>query len=430
METNFKDIDKCKKELEFVLTYDELKPHFEKALEKYRKQAAIPGFRKGKAPLSMVKKLVGESIEYSALEEIANNVFRQHVEENDIDILDVGAMTDFNYEPQRRFQFKVEFEVRPEIELETYKGLELKRKKYVIDDSLVDEEINYHKLQNSQLEMDSEAFDDEYVVTLDLQDLDEKGNIIIGQTQKDVKVYIGNKSLAKEFAEGLKGIKEGETKTIQSKDADGNKKKVQVTAAKVEKIVAPEMNEEFFKKVTAKEDIKDLDQFRGTIKNELQKIYDESAEQNLKNDVINEILKLNDVSVPNAFVENILKNAADDYQKRQGKNKKFTTEELDEYKKASKPDATKQAKWFLIKEKIAELEGIKAEEDDIKKFAEDIASKYNMPSDKLVELYSKNPEVMGNVLNDKIMKFLIDNAKVTDIEEVKKPEPQEEVEEL
>lgn len=428
METNFRDIDKVKKELEFVLTYDELKPHFEKALQKYRNQAAIPGFRKGKAPIAIVKKLAGDSIEYSSLEEIANDVFRKYVEENDIDILDIGAMTDFNYDPKRRFQFKVEFEVRPVVELETYKGIELKRKKYVIDDSLIDEEINYHRIQNSQLEMDSEAFDNEYVVTVDLQDLDEKGKAVAGQSQKDVKVYLANKTLAKEFSKGLKGIKEGETKTIQTKDADGNKKKVQVTATKVEKVVQPELNEEFFKKVTGKDDIKTPDEFRSTIKDELYKIYDNASEQNLKNDVINEILKLNDVAVPNAFVENILKNAAEDYQKRQGQ-KKLTGEQLEEYKKANKTDATKQAKWFLIKEKIAELEGIKAEEEDIKKFAEDIASKYNMPSDKLVELYSNNQEVLGNVLNDKIMKFLIDNAKVTDVEEVKKPETQDDVEE-
>lgn len=430
METNFKDIDSVKKELEFILSYDELKPHFEKALVKYRNKASIPGFRKGKAPLAIVKKMVGDSLEYSALEEIANDVFRNHITENDIDILDVGAITDFNYEPQRRFQFKIEFEIKPEINLDNYKGIELKKKKYVIDDSLIDEEINYHKLQNSQLEMDSEAFDNEYVVTLDLQDLDDKGNIIIGQTQKDVKVYLANKSLAKEFAKGLKGIKEGETRTINTKDAEGGKKKVQATATKVEKLVAPEMNEEFFKKITAKEDIKTLDEFRNTIKDELHKIYDNASEQNLKNELINELLKQNDVTVPNAFVENILKNAAEDYQKRQGKNAKLTHEQIEEYKKANKADATKQAKWFLIKEKIAELENIKVEEEDIKKFAEDIAAKYNMPADKLAELYGKNPDVINNILNEKTMKFLIDNAKITEIEEVKKPEEQEEVEEV
>ena len=69
MDINIKDLVNCKKELEAVLTYEELTPHFEKAMIDYRKKVQIPGFRKGKAPIQIVKKMYGDSIEYSALEE-------------------------------------------------------------------------------------------------------------------------------------------------------------------------------------------------------------------------------------------------------------------------------------------------------------------------------------------------------------------------
>ncbi|HRE41767.1 MAG TPA: trigger factor [Ignavibacteria bacterium] len=417
METNFKDIDNVKKELEFILTYDELKPHFDKAILKYRNKVAIPGFRKGKAPLDMVKKLAGDSVEYSSLEDIANEVFKKHILDNNIDIIDVGAITDFNYEPKTRFQFKIEFEVKPDITLEQYKGLELKKKVYKLDDKMIDEEVNYHKLQLSTLELDGEAMDDEYLVTIDVQNLDNDGNIIVGESQKDLKIYLGNKNIEKDFYTGLQHIKENETRIIDTKNSDGEPQKVKVTATKIEKIIFPELNEEFFKKITGKDDVKTVDEFKNSIKSELEKYYENISTQSLRNDLINELLKINDIDIPNVFVENILTNLAEDHKKRESGKRKISDEELDEFKKTNRVDAIKQAKWFLIREKIVELENIKVEEDDVKVFADDVAAKYNMPVDKLVELYAKSPDVKSQIETDKVFKLLIENAKVTEVEQ-------------
>ncbi len=233
--------------------------------------------------------------------------------DNKFDLLGKGAITDMDYKPKEKLKFKVEFEVMPEIKIESYKGLELKKTKYIIDDSLVDEEIQYHRFRNATNEIDGVALDDNYIVTVDLQNLDEAGNILIGQTQKDLRVYLGNPEIYPEFKEGFKGIKEGEVKIIDSKNAEGDQKKVRVTCTKVEKIVFPEMNEEFFKKVTNKEDIKTEDDFREEIKSEIQKIYDGISMRKLRNDVISEMIKSNDVPAPERYIEIILDGMVEDY---------------------------------------------------------------------------------------------------------------------
>ncbi|MCX6166244.1 MAG: trigger factor family protein [Ignavibacteriae bacterium] len=84
MEVNIKDLENCKKEFEATLSYEELTPHFEKAITKYRQKVQIPGFRKGKAPINMVKKMYGDSIEYSALEDITEEEFIKYIIENKI----------------------------------------------------------------------------------------------------------------------------------------------------------------------------------------------------------------------------------------------------------------------------------------------------------------------------------------------------------
>ena len=174
MDIKLNDIDKTKRELAAELTYEELTPHFDKAIAEYKKKAAIPGFRKGKAPLNMIKKLYGEGLEYNALEDIANDIFHKYIVDNKVDILGKGAITDMDYKPKEKLNFKIEFEVMPEVNIEKYKGLDLKKTKYIIDDSLVDDEIEYHKYRNATNEMDGVALDDNYTITVDLQNLDEE----------------------------------------------------------------------------------------------------------------------------------------------------------------------------------------------------------------------------------------------------------------
>ncbi|MBS1518049.1 MAG: trigger factor [Bacteroidetes bacterium] len=426
MDIKLNDKENSRKELEATLTYEELTPYFDKAIEKYRKKAAIPGFRKGKAPLNMIKKLYGEGIEYSSLEDIAGEVFYKYITDNKLDIISKGAITDIDYKPKEKLDFKIEFDVMPDIKIEKYKGLELKKQVNKIDDSLIDDEINYHKFRSATYEIDGVASDDNYMITVNLQNLDEKGNILIGQSQNDIKVFLGNPEIYPEFREGMRGIKEGEVRVIDSKNAEGEPKKVQITCAKVEKIIYPEMNSEFFKAVTGKEGLNTEDEFRNELKSELQKIYDGISERQLKSEVVNEMIKENDVPAPERYVEVILDSMVEDY-KQQYKGKKIPADFIEEeFRKERRVDAILQSKWFLIRDKLVEMENLEADEESYRKIAEAYAGRFNIPVDKLVDAYKGNEDIKMRILNDKVLDMIIANAKVEEVEELrKKEEPQE-----
>jgi trigger factor len=416
------DLENSKKELTAELSYEELVPHFDKAIEKYRKKSNIPGFRKGKAPLNMIKKLYGEGIEYSSLEDIANDIFVKYIIEIKLDLMSKAAITDMDYKPKEKFTFKVEFEVMPDIKIDSFKGLELKKTRYVIDDSRVEDEIQYHRLRNATNEIDGAALDDNYIITVDLQNLDDEGNVIIGQTQKDLRIYLGNDKIFPEFKEGFKGIKEGEVRVIDSKNAEGGDKKVQVTCTKVEKVVLPEMNEEFFKKVTTKEDIKSEEDFRAEIKNEIQKIYNDIADRKLDNDTINEMIKSNDIPAPERYIDVIQNGMIDDYKRQFPKQQLPKDFSVEDFKKEKRVDAILQAKWYLIREKMIEDNKISAEEADYLKIAEENAGRYNIPADKLIEAYKENEDVKMKILNDKVLDLILKNAKIEEVEEIVKKE--------
>lgn len=418
METNIKELENTKKEFEATLTYDELIPHFEKAVEKFRKKANIPGFRKGKAPLSMIKKMYGDSLEYNALEDITNDVFRKYVKDNNVDIIDIGAILDMDYKPKEKFTFKIAYETKPVVKLEEYKGLELNKTIFEIDESLVDEEIDYYRFRNAGFEMDGEALDDQYMITVDIQNLDDAGNVIVGETQNGLQVYLANPDIYPEFKSGFKNIKEGETRVVETKNADGSPKKVQVTASKVEKVILSELNEEFFKKVLGKDEIKTEEEFRNEIRTGIQKVYDDIASNRLKNDVVNEMIKANDVIVPDKYVEYFL----DDFVKEEKEKHKGHNHGIDEaeIRKQKRVDAIVAAKWMLLREELIKAETITAEDADYMKLAEETAQRFNIPAENLLNIYKQNDDIRMRILNDKVLDFLISNAKITEKKELRK----------
>jgi trigger factor len=429
LDLKLNDLENNKKELQAELSYEELTPHFDKAIENYRKKANIPGFRKGKAPLNMIKKLYGEGIEYSALEDIANEIFVKYIVDNKLDLLSKGAITDMDYKPKENLNFKVEFEIMPEIKVGDYSGLELKKTKYIIDESLVEDEIEYHRMKNASYEIDGVASDDNYVITVDLQNLDEAGHVLIGQSQKDMKIFLGNPEIYPEFKEGFKGIKEGEVRVIDSKNSEGGLKKVRITCTKVEKLVPPELNEEFFKKITGKEEIKTLDEFKAELRSVIENIYEGISKRALRNDAVSEMIKLSEVTAPERYVNSILDGMVHDYKHQFPKHQPPKEFNEAEFRKEKRVDAILQAKWYLISDKLIASENIKAEDEDLKKIARENSVRYNIPEDKLLVAYEDNDEVKQQILNDKVLDLIISKAVVKETEKVMKKENENSAEE-
>jgi len=428
MDINIKEIGEFKREMELTLSYEDLIPHFNEAYEKYRKKAEIKGFRKGKAPLEYVKRLYGESIEYSATEDIANDEFGKYVDENKINVLGNPKLVDLDYKPKEKLYFKIEFEIMPEIVVENYKGIELTKKIPKIDDSALDEEINSINYRNSTKEIDGQAVDDDYIVTVDVQNLDDTGNVLIGEKMSDLRIYLKNPSMGKSFLDALKNIKENEERIADVEFGGEKPVKMKIHCKKVEKVIYPEMNEEYFKKITKDENVKTIEQFRENIKQDLLNYYNTYFVEELRNDAIDELIKLNDVSVPDIYVSTVLDGMVRDYKQELSHRKEKIDFDEEEFRKEKRTKAILSAKWYEIKNKIIKLENITLTEEDYKKFAETRTKKTNIPVDKLIQYFKSNERIQESILSDKLLDFIIDNAKITETEEVIKSENKEDKE--
>ncbi len=417
MEFKINKLDDVKQEVEFEISYADLAPYFEKSYKKYQKKAEIPGFRKGKAPISMLKRMYGDMIEQGSLEDVANEMYRNFLEENHIHPLSEGALVDMDYEPKQVFKFKVKYEVKPEINLADYKGIEVSKTMTKIDDKMIDEEIKYLQSKHVTYENAEKADGDEFTITMDVQKLDDAGIDIIGQRDKDVKFYLNDPQINKEFKEQLEGITLGEERVlILPAQEEGKTEKYKVFCNKIDKVIFPELNEEFFKHLYKDEEITTIEKFREKVTSEMEGIYKNISEQEVRNNIVSELIKLNDITAPDALVENILNSYIEDEKNRNPKRRLPPGFDEEEFRKTKRVDAILQVKWYLIRDKIIELEKIEVTYKDIEPIIEADAKKYNLPVDKIKSVYENNPDVKYRVLDDKLMNFLIENAKVKEVE--------------
>jgi len=417
MEFKVNKIDAVKQEVEFELSYADLVPHFEKAFQKYQKKAEIPGFRKGKAPVSMIKRMYGDMIEQASLEDVANDVYKNYLDENNVQPLGEAQMLDMDYEAKQIFKFKIKYEVKPDFELADYKGVEVNRTIHNVDEKMIDDEVKYLQSKHVTYEEAPKADGDEFTITMDVQKLDDAGIEIIGQGDKDVRFYLNDPQINKEFKEQLEEVAVGEERILNlPAQEEGKTEKYKVLCKKVEKVVFPELNEEFFKNIYKDEEIKTVDEFREKVKNDLEGIYKNIGDQEIRNNIVNELIKLNDITVPDALVENILNSYVEDVKNQNPKRQLPKEFDEEEFRKQKRVDAILQVKWYLIRDKIIEAEKMEVTDKDIEPVIEADAKKYNLPVDKIKSVYESNPDVKYRVLDDKLMNFLIENAKIKDVE--------------
>ena len=143
MELSEKEISSSEKEIEITLGYEEVKNDIESEVKKQSKNIQIPGFRKGKVPMTILKKRFGDTLEYEASEKVANTRFWKIADEKELKPIRQPTITDFNFKPGEDLRFKVKYEIVPEIEAKNYTNQKIEVPDFKIKDDEIEKEIDY-----------------------------------------------------------------------------------------------------------------------------------------------------------------------------------------------------------------------------------------------------------------------------------------------
>jgi trigger factor len=423
MEYNVVDLSSSEKEVEIKLSYTEIQKDIETEVKKQASSIQMPGFRKGKVPLPMIKKMYGDALEYEASEKVANSFFWKIAEENKLKPIGQPSMTDLKFEPEKDLTFKVKYETIPSIDIKGYKNLSFDIPDFVVKDEEIEKEIEYIRNSNRTLEEAQIVDSNQYIIDSEITLIEKDGETASEIKPEKMQIDLSAEGIAKEIIENANGKKVGETFNFSFKDEHKHKHddgveevhkqefKYLVNIMGIKKIVLPELNEELIKKVT-KDKVSTESQLREEIKKDIQSYYDQRVEELIRSKLITEIIKNNDFVPPQSLVNNIL-NEYIKSEEEQAKKSKYPFNK-EEAKNRLLKTAETEVKWYLIKNEIQKAENITVNDDDLKELAEKDSQKTGIPVEKLINYY-KTSNQSEKTLDSKLFDFLKSNNTINKV---------------
>ena len=406
---------------EITATSEDLAPHFNKAYLQYRKKIEIRGFRKGKAPLDIVKKLYGDMIENDSLQEIATEFYRQAVREKELKPIGEPILVDMDYKHGENFRCKIQFDVRPQIVIKEYKGIEVEKIIHTVTDDEVEKELVRLRRIHATMEEVETVTSPEHIVTVTLQDMDGTGVAIVGKKSENIRFYLADEQLEQPFKDALREArKNGDYSVKFEHNHDGHSHTVntQIMVKKIEKVTLPVMDDAFVAKIT-KNKFTSIETLRSNIKEEIIAYWKEKNERQVINSLTAEIIRRHEFQVPESLIRSVLDGLLEDV-KNEYPDKRLPSEfDHEKFKEENRAYAIYQAKWALLREELIKAETVTVSDEDLEKLAEEESAKIKIPKDRLMNYYKSSDQIKDRLVGDKLLKLLISSAKIKEIPEKK-----------
>ena len=400
---------------------------YNKAVQRISQYVNIDGFRKGKAPRAVVERHVGtERIKQEAIENLMPKAINQAVVDNNLDIIAQPYITNYNFNMGEDLTVTAKAELRPEVTLGDYKGLNLTVKDTPVDESAMQKSIDNLLSQHSTQEIVTDRPTKETDIAVIDFDGYAKGLTIQGGEAINYPLDLANSNFIHGFAEQLvvKNLNdEFEIKvTFPEQYHDEKLKgqpatfKIKINEIKEKKL--PELNDEFAQKVGP---FKTVDDLKADIQKYLDTQRERANRQNSENEVFKAVIDAAKVEIPQSMVDREVASLKEEYKQRlaaQGISwdTLVKAQGEDELVKNLKDDALIRIKNSLVIDKIAKTENIKLDQKDLEKKFGELSAAYGMKPQDLIKQLGQNPEVLASIsqqaMNDKVRDFLMENNKV------------------
>ncbi|WP_323611304.1 trigger factor [Erysipelothrix enhydrae] len=390
----------------------------DKTLENAIKNVEIQGFRKGQAPKELARKQVNEQmIMMDAVNAIANEAFvagmvEQKIEPVATPELDIEAMT------EDALTLKFIVTVKPEVELGEYKGLDIKRKRITVSAKDIEAELVKLQEEQAELQLKDGAVENGDTVVMDFEGFKD-GVAFEGGKGENYTLEIGSNSFIPGFEEAMIGMVSEDEKDLDItfpeeyhvEDLAGQPVVFKVKLHEVKTKVLPELNDEFVE-LLDDEEITSLDALKDSIKKNLKAQREQAEEDRVNEELVETISNNAKIDIPAAMIEEELNQMFNEFNQRlaqQGMNFDLYSQILgqseEDVKEQMREDAEKRVRTRLTLEKIAEVEGLKVEDEEIEKEFTTISEAYGMELDQVKNLVS--PDAIGyDILLRKAMELV------------------------
>ena len=426
MSTTVEKISSNKVKLSFDIDAAKFDEAMGKAYIKVRGQVAIPGFRKGHAPRKMIENMYGEGVFYDeAFELIFDEVYGPAIDENKLEVVDRPQVDIQQIGTGKNLQFTCEVFVKPDVTLGEYKGVEVKKEHTLVTEDDVNAEIE--KERNKQAA--EVSVDDRAVAEGDTVNLDYSGSVdgvkFAGGTAEGQTLKIGSHTFIPGFEEQMVGMNIGEEKDLNvtfpteyhAPDLAGKEAVFHVKVNSITETQLPALDDDFAKDIS---EFDTLDAYKADVRAKLEAQAAERDNNAFTNAVIEKVMANATVEIPDAMVERQIDSMVRNFEARLAQQglkladfMKYTGQDEKSFRNQYRDQAEKSVRANLVLEAIENAEKFEAAEEEIdaeiEKFAKQIGQNVEDLKKNLTE--GDREYFKADVIRDKAVKFLCDNAK-------------------
>lgn len=432
-------VEKTDKTNELKLTFTVKAEKFDEGMKTVYKKTAkyfsIPGFRKGKAPMSIIERTYGSSIFYEdTFNEIVPEIYEKELKENNIEAVSRPEIEITQMEKGKDLIFTAVVQTKPEVKLGKYKGVEVEK----IDTSVVAADVKKELDRMAEKNARMVSVDNRAVKNKDIAVIDFEGFVngvpFEGGKAENHELEIGSKTFIPGFEDQVIGMKIDEEKDINvkfpeeyfSKELAGKDATFKVKLHEIKVKELPAIDDEFAKDVSEFDTLKDL---KASIKEKLVEDKKNQAKYQLEDAVIKEVAKNTEIDIPSGMIETELDNILKDIDGRlayQGLNLaqylKLINKSEDDMRKEYEAQASESVKTRLVLEAIVKAEKIEATDAEIEEKIKEMAKNYGKKEEELLENENLKEYLKNNITTEKAIQFIVDNAKIKAAKKAEKTE--------
>ncbi|MEJ5304579.1 MAG: trigger factor [Ignavibacteria bacterium] len=416
MSSQIQNINDSERKISIEMPKEETEKYFEEILKEESKKITIPGFRKGKAPLSLVRKMYGEALFFDNLDKIAQNRFWDEIDTLGIEIVGVPKITNLDLTDDKGLKFDIEFEVLPEIDLsnldEKLADASIEQKEFEISDKYLEQVLKEIQFQNRKEEVVESVDSNEIIIEVSRKEKSDAPEV----SPQNFAIYLNYEKINPQFRELFLNKKEGDkVETDLSpfvEDESKEDKTLPVYEYEIKKILKvnlPELTDETVKEIT-KGEFETLEAFKKYLIQEELNYYHSQEEKSLNKKIEDLLIEKFKVTPPPSMVEKSVKGYVQEL-KKQDTYKNLSDEQLIEL---VKPIAEKNVIWFLLKKAVMKQFNIDLTDDEINEYAKKLSEKYQLPLDQVDKyLRTRGVNLLEELLEEKIYNFFKPKIKIT-----------------
>jgi trigger factor len=376
---------------------------------KLAQRVRLPGFRKGRVPTGVVEKRFGPAIDHETVEKVVGEAYREVLEQHQFQPITQGEVGELDYKPGADLTFRVEFEVRPDVQLQRLSGFKLARDVQPVQPEAVDEVLQSLRQQQAEwspLEGSTPTAGD--MVRIEIVALDQAE-----AKPRSYQIVLGDGQAVPDIEDAVRTLAPGESgeftiRTSEDAAAEGSPAEQRIRLQLIEALrpQLPTLDDEFARSVG---DFEDLAALRNAVQSDLERQASSQAEQKLRHELIDRILEANPFDVPASMVNQYLDRLL---QPRE----RIDAAQLAQLREVTAPAAERGLKRMIVIEKVAETQNLHATPEEVDARVEALAERQGRsPAETWAQL-QKSGRLAGleeEITEEKVFEFLLSQSIVS-----------------